>query len=49
MLRSLKRDRLITVALDEFQCMAEGEAGLREVASEFNAVWEAPCTPAATQ
>jgi AAA+ ATPase superfamily predicted ATPase len=41
MLLSLKPDRPIVVVLDEFQYLAEGEAGLREVASEFNAVWEA--------
>jgi len=41
MLLSLKPDRPIVVVLDEFQYLAEGEAGLREVASELNAVWEA--------
>jgi hypothetical protein len=33
-------DRPIVVVLDEFQYLATGEAGLREVASELNAVWE---------
>jgi len=41
MLLSLKPDNPIVVVLDEFQYLAEGEDGLREVASEFNAVWEA--------
>lgn len=39
MLLSLKRDGPIVVVLDEVQYLADGEAGLREVASEFNAVW----------
>jgi AAA+ ATPase superfamily predicted ATPase len=33
-------DRDIVVVLDEFQYLALGEDGLREVASELNAVWE---------
>jgi len=40
MLLSLKQDQPIVVVLDEFQYLAVGETGLREVASEFNAVWE---------
>ena len=42
MLLSLKPDQPIVVVLDEFQYLAGGEAGLREVASEFNAAWEGP-------
>ncbi len=40
MLVSLKPDNPIVVVLDEVQYLANDEVGLREVASEFNAVWE---------
>ena len=34
----------VVVVLDEFQYLATGDAGLREVASELNAVWEGKLT-----
>lgn len=37
---SLAPDRPLVVVLDEFQYLATGDAGLLEVASELNAVWE---------
>ena len=37
---SLRPDQPIVIVLDEFQYLADGESGLREVASELNAVWE---------
>lgn len=40
MLVSLKPGRPLVVVLDEVQYLAQDEAGLREAASEFNAVWE---------
>ncbi|MCH7564470.1 MAG: ATP-binding protein [Gemmatimonadetes bacterium] len=40
MLLSLKPDQPTVVVLDEFQYLSAGAAGLREVASEFNAAWE---------
>lgn len=39
-LLGLAPDRPIVVVLDEFQYLANDEDGLREVASELNAVWE---------
>lgn len=39
-LMSLVPDRDIVVIIDEFQYLASGDEGLREVASELNAVWE---------
>lgn len=36
----LRPDTPIVVVIDEFQYLAEGSKGLREVASELNAVWE---------
>lgn len=36
----LRPDEPIVVVLDEFQYLASDEKGLREVASELNAVWE---------
>ena len=41
-LLGLHPDKPIVIVLDEFQYLAEGERGLREVASELNAVWESP-------
>lgn len=40
----LCRDRPLVVVLDEFQYLGADESGLREVASELNAVWERPFT-----
>lgn len=37
---SLRPDQPVVIVLDEFQYLADGENGLREVASELNAVWE---------
>ncbi len=37
---SIAPNRAIVIVLDEFQYLANGEEGLREVASELNAVWE---------
>jgi AAA+ ATPase superfamily predicted ATPase len=37
-------DRPIVVVLDEFQYLASDDRGLREVASELNAVWEGTLT-----
>ncbi|MCQ3812386.1 MAG: hypothetical protein KTV68_17750, partial [Acidimicrobiia bacterium] len=37
---SLRADQPTVIVLDEFQYLADGESGLREVASELNAVWE---------
>jgi AAA+ ATPase superfamily predicted ATPase len=37
-------DRPLVVVLDEFQYLATSDHGLREVASELNAVWEARST-----
>ena len=39
-LLNLRPDRPTVIVLDEFQYLADGENGLREVASELNAVWE---------
>ncbi|MCY4271527.1 MAG: hypothetical protein OXF00_02655 [bacterium] len=39
-LLNLRPDRPTVIVLDEFQYLADGESGLREVASELNAVWE---------
>jgi len=39
-LLSLAPERDIVVIIDEFQYLANGDEGLREVASELNAVWE---------
>lgn len=39
-LLDLHPDRNVVVVLDEFQYLATDESGLREVASELNAVWE---------
>ena len=39
-LLNLRPGEQIVVILDEFQYLASGEAGLREIASELNAVWE---------
>ncbi len=39
-LLGLRPDQPTVIILDEFQYLANGEAGLREVASELNAVWE---------
>ena len=39
-LLALRPDEPIVIILDEFQYLAAGEDGLREVASELNAVWE---------
>ena len=39
-LLALRPDEPIVIVLDEFQYLATGEGGLREVASELNAVWE---------
>ncbi len=39
-LLALRPDEPIVIILDEFQYLADGDAGLREVASELNAVWE---------
>lgn len=39
-LLEMEPDRPIVVVLDEFQYLAAGDEGLREVASELNAVWE---------
>jgi AAA+ ATPase superfamily predicted ATPase len=39
-LLSLAPERSIVVVLDEFQYLAAGDDGMREVASELNAVWE---------
>ena len=37
---SLRPDQPTVIVLDEFQYLADGKDGLREVASELNAVWE---------
>ncbi|MCY3861333.1 MAG: ATP-binding protein [bacterium] len=37
---SLRPGQPTVIVLDEFQYLADGENGLREVASELNAVWE---------
>ncbi|MCY3635503.1 MAG: ATP-binding protein [bacterium] len=37
---SLRPSQPTVIVLDEFQYLADGENGLREVASELNAVWE---------
>lgn len=39
-LLSLAPERDVVVVIDEFQYLANGDEGLREVASELNAVWE---------
>jgi uncharacterized protein len=39
-LLSMAPERDIVIVLDEFQYLADREEGLREVASELNAVWE---------
>jgi uncharacterized protein len=39
-LLSMAPERDIVIVLDEFQNLANGEEGLREVASELNPVWE---------
>ena len=39
-LLGLRPDQPTVIVLDEFQYLAEGESGLREIASELNAVWE---------
>ena len=39
-LLALRPDEPIVIILDEFQYLAAGEDGLREVASELNAAWE---------
>jgi uncharacterized protein len=39
-LLSMAPERDMVIVLDEFQYLATGEEGLREVASELNAVWE---------
>jgi AAA+ ATPase superfamily predicted ATPase len=39
-LLGLAAERSIVVVLDEFQYLASGDEGMREVASELNAVWE---------
>lgn len=39
-LLELRRDENVVIVLDEVQYLATDEAGLREVASELNAVWE---------
>lgn len=39
-LLEMQPDRPIVVVLDEFQYLATDDAGLREVTSELNAVWE---------
>jgi len=39
-LLNLRPDHPTVIVLDEFQYLADGENGLREVASELNAVWE---------
>jgi AAA+ ATPase superfamily predicted ATPase len=39
-LLSMAPERDIVLILDEFQYLANGDVGLREVASELNAVWE---------
>ena len=39
-LLALRPDEPIVIILDEFQYLAAGDDGLREVASELNAVWE---------
>lgn len=39
-LLELRPDEPIVIILDEFQYLAVGDDGLREVASELNAVWE---------
>ncbi len=36
----LRRDRPLVIILDEFQYLASSDEGLKEVASELNAVWE---------
>ena len=40
MLLSLKPEEPLVVVIDEFQYLAEGKRGLRQVASELSAVWE---------
>ncbi|MEM6288029.1 MAG: ATP-binding protein [Bacteroidota bacterium] len=42
MLVRLKAPRPLVVVLDEFQYLGDGASGAVEVASELNAVWEAP-------
>lgn len=42
LLLDLQLNKPLTVILDEFQYLAEGETGLAEVASELNAAWERP-------
>ena len=37
---NLRPSQPTAIVLDEFQYLADGESGLREVASELNAVWE---------
>ncbi|WP_419918415.1 AAA family ATPase [Candidatus Poriferisocius sp.] len=37
---NLRPHEPVVVVLDEFQYLADGESGLREIASELNAVWE---------
>ncbi len=44
---NLRPDDPVVVVLDEFQYLADGESGLREVASELNAVWESPLSRSA--
>lgn len=43
----LRPDHPIVIVLDEFQYLADGEQGMREVASELNAVWESGLSRAA--
>ncbi|WP_419850419.1 AAA family ATPase [Candidatus Poriferisocius sp.] len=43
----LRSDHPIVIVLDEFQYLADGERGMREVASELNAVWESGLSRAA--
>lgn len=46
-LLALRPDEPIVIILDEFQYLAAGDDGLREVASELNAVWESEMQRAA--